>query len=57
MGNFFYHNYPGDAGLIREAVFGRIGGRSAAAEALGRQVPGTVVYLKLLEGVGRRFSH
>lgn len=36
-GNFFYHNYPGGAGLMRGAVFGRIGGASAATEALGKQ--------------------
>lgn len=35
-GNFFYHNYPGGAGLMRGAVFGHIGGASAAAEALGK---------------------
>ena len=35
-GDFFYHNYPGGAGLMRGAVFGRIGGANAAVEALGR---------------------
>jgi tricarballylate dehydrogenase len=35
-GNFFYHNYPGGAGLMRGAVFGRIGGANAAAAALGK---------------------
>ena len=35
-GNFFYHNYPGGAGLMRGSVFGRIGGANAAAEALGK---------------------
>ena len=35
-GDFFYHNYPGGAGLVRGAVFGRIGGANAAAEALGK---------------------
>jgi tricarballylate dehydrogenase len=35
-GNFFYHNYPGGAGLMRGAVFGRIGGANAAAEVLHR---------------------
>ena len=34
-GDFFYHNYPGGTGLMRGAVFGRIGGANAAAEALG----------------------
>jgi tricarballylate dehydrogenase len=34
-GNFFYHNYPGGAGLTRGAVFGRISGAKAATEALG----------------------
>ena len=33
-GNFFYHNYPGGSGLMRGAVFGRISGANAAAEAL-----------------------
>ena len=35
-GDFFYHNYPGGTGLVRGAVFGRIGGANAASEALGR---------------------
>ena len=35
-GDFFYHNYPGGTGLMRGAVFGRIGGANAAAEALGK---------------------
>ena len=35
-GDFFYHNYPGGTGLMRGAVFGRIGGVNAAAEALGK---------------------
>lgn len=35
-GKFFYHNYPGGAGLMRGAVFGRIAGANAAKEALGR---------------------
>ena len=35
-GDFFYHNYPGGTGLVRGAVFGRIGGANAAAEALAR---------------------
>ena len=33
-GGFFYHNYPGGAGLTKGAVFGRIAGRDAAARAL-----------------------
>ncbi len=32
-GDFFYNNYPGGAGLVRGAVFGRISGANAAAEA------------------------
>ena len=35
-GDFFYHNYPGGTGLVRGAVFGRIGGANAAAAALGK---------------------
>ena len=35
-GDFFYHNYPGGTGLVRGAVFGKIGGAVAAAEALGK---------------------
>ncbi len=35
-GKFFYHNYPGGAGLMRGAVFGRIAGENAAREALGK---------------------
>ncbi len=31
VGGLFYHNYPGGAGLMAGAVFGRIAGRSAAA--------------------------
>ena len=34
-GDFFYYNYPGGTGLVRGAVFGRIGGVNAAVEALG----------------------
>jgi len=34
-GKFFYHNYPGGAGLMRGAVFGRIAGANAAREARG----------------------
>ena len=33
-GGFFYHNYPGGAGLTKGAVFGRIAGQDAAAQAL-----------------------
>jgi tricarballylate dehydrogenase len=29
-GGFFYHNYPGGAGLMRGAVFGRLAGMHAA---------------------------
>ena len=29
-GGFFYGNYPGGAGLMRGAVFGRLAGRNAA---------------------------
>jgi tricarballylate dehydrogenase len=35
VGGLFYHNYPGGAGLMAGAVFGRIAGRSAAAVATG----------------------
>jgi tricarballylate dehydrogenase len=35
VGGLFYHNYPGGAGLMAGAVFGRIAGRSAAAAARG----------------------
>jgi tricarballylate dehydrogenase len=35
VGGIFYHNYPGGAGLMAGAVFGRIAGRSAAATARG----------------------
>ncbi|MGC5615484.1 FAD-dependent tricarballylate dehydrogenase TcuA [Georgenia sp. Z1491] len=35
-GGFFYHNYPAGSGLPRGAVWGRIGGAGAAAEALAR---------------------
>jgi tricarballylate dehydrogenase len=33
VGGLFYHNYPGGAGLMAGAVFGRLAGRSAAAAA------------------------
>ena len=32
-GGFFYHNYPGGAGLTKGAVFGRIAGQDAAKKA------------------------
>jgi tricarballylate dehydrogenase len=32
-GGLFYHNYPGGAGLVKGAVFGRIAGRDAAVRA------------------------
>lgn len=32
-GGFFYHNYPGGAGLMRGAVFGRLAGTHAARSA------------------------
>jgi len=31
-GGFFFHNYPGGAGLLRGALTGRVGGRSAATD-------------------------
>jgi tricarballylate dehydrogenase len=33
VGEFFYHNYPAGSGLTRGAVFGRLAGAAAAAEA------------------------
>jgi tricarballylate dehydrogenase len=33
-GGFFFHNYPAGSGLTRGAVFGRLAGVAAAAEAL-----------------------
>ena len=36
-GDFFYHNYPAGAGLMRGAVFGRIAGGNAAAESRRRR--------------------
>jgi tricarballylate dehydrogenase len=33
VGGLFYNNYPGGAGLMAGAVFGRIAGRAAAASA------------------------
>lgn len=35
-GGFFYLNYPAGAGLVRGAVFGRIAGEGAAAQARAR---------------------
>jgi len=35
VGGLFYHNYPGGAGLMAGAVFGRIAGRSAAGFRTG----------------------
>ncbi|MCI0545833.1 MAG: FAD-dependent tricarballylate dehydrogenase TcuA [Candidatus Rokubacteria bacterium] len=35
VGGLFYHNYPGGAGLMAGAVFGRIAGRSAATASRG----------------------
>jgi tricarballylate dehydrogenase len=35
VGGLFYHNYPGGAGLMAGAAFGRIAGRSAARAAKG----------------------
>jgi tricarballylate dehydrogenase len=32
-GGFFFHNYPGGAGLMRGSVFGRIAGEAAASSA------------------------
>ena len=32
MGGLFYHNYPGGAGLMAGAVFGRLAGKSAAED-------------------------
>ena len=32
-GGYFYHNYPGGAGLVKGAVFGRIAGQEAAKQA------------------------
>jgi tricarballylate dehydrogenase len=34
VGGLFYHNYPGGAGLMAGAVFGKIAGNSAARDAL-----------------------
>jgi tricarballylate dehydrogenase len=37
-GGVFYHNYPGGAGLMKGAVFGRIAGLEATEFAKGRQL-------------------
>jgi tricarballylate dehydrogenase len=37
VGGIFYFNYPGGAGLMSAAVFGRIAGETAASEALGER--------------------
>lgn len=37
VGGLFWFNYPGGSGLMAGAVFGRIAGASAAAEATGRE--------------------
>jgi tricarballylate dehydrogenase len=34
VGGLFYHNYPGGAGLMAGAVFGKIAGAEAARHAL-----------------------
>jgi tricarballylate dehydrogenase len=36
VGGLFYHNYAGGSGLASGAVFGRLAGGSAAADALGK---------------------
>ena len=36
VGGLFYFNYPGSAGLMAGAVFGRIAGRGAGGFALNR---------------------
>lgn len=38
MGGLFYHNYPGGAGLMAGAVFGKIAGAEAARHALTTEV-------------------
>jgi tricarballylate dehydrogenase len=35
VGGLFFHNYASGTGLMAGAVFGRLAGRSAAAEAQG----------------------
>ena len=39
VGGLFHYNYPLGTGLMSGAVFGRIAGRNAAAEAGGKPVP------------------
>ena len=38
IGGLFYHNYPGGAGLMAGAVFGKIAGASATQDALASNV-------------------
>ncbi|MCL0029063.1 FAD-dependent tricarballylate dehydrogenase TcuA [Dehalococcoidia bacterium] len=38
MGGLFYHNYPGGAGLMAGAVFGKIAGAEAARHAMTTEV-------------------
>ena len=56
-GGFFYRNYPGGAGLMRGAVFGRIAGRNAARESGvegGRGAPAVKdAQRRQIGGVGR----
>ena len=37
LGGLFYFNYPGGTGLMSGAVFGRIAGASAGAQAVGNR--------------------
>jgi tricarballylate dehydrogenase len=37
VGGLYYFNYPGSAGLMGGAVFGRIAGRESARHARGSQ--------------------
>ena len=41
VGGLFYFNYPGGTGLTSGAVFGRIAGRSAGADAAGNRGKGS----------------
>ena len=38
-GGYFFHNYPGGAGLVKGSVFGRIAGRQAAEDAKSGEAP------------------
>ena len=38
VGGLFYFNYPGSSGLMAGSVFGRIAGRGAGLEALGKPI-------------------